>query len=103
MKTRFLLGTMCVSLSLAVTASASDLEDQAYDEGWDAADEFCRDVEERNFNKNYDPRDITERFEENCKDGFDAYINNNRTCARKIEDEHDGYRAMWRARRQSCT
>lgn len=101
MKKNLLLGIMCASLSLVVPANASDLEDQAFDEGWDAADEFCEDYL-ANRERTYNRRSITEEFEYNCKEGFDAYINSNRSCQRKIEDEDDGYRKMWKARRQSC-
>jgi hypothetical protein len=51
----------------------------------------------------YSSRNITERFEKNCKQGFDAYINNNRSCKRKLRESDDGYRRMWKARKESCT
>ncbi len=102
MKTNSMLAILCASLSLASVTNASDLEDQAYDEGWDAANEFCSDVEEGRM-RIYERRNITERFEKNCKQGFDSYINHNRSCKRKLEQSDDGYRRMWRARRDSCT
>ena len=103
MKSNLTLGIVCAALSLVGAAPAGDLEDQAYDEGWDAAREFCQDVEEDEISGAYEKRDITERFEKNCKQGFDAYINNNRSCKKKLQKMEDGYKEMWRARRQSCT
>jgi hypothetical protein len=103
MKINSMLAIICASLSLASAAHASDLADQAYDEGWDAANDFCRDVEEGTAERSYRRRNITERFEKNCKQGFDSYINHNRSCKRKLERSDDGYRRMWRARRDSCS
>lgn len=94
-----ILGTLILGSGAAL---ASSLEDQAYDEGWDAASEFCLDVE-AGHERIYARRNITERFERNCKQGFDAYINHNRTCKRKLENAEDGYRRMWQARRESCS
>ena len=102
MKINSMVAILCASVSLASVASANDLADQAYDEGWDAAGEFCNDFEQ-DRERFYSRRNITERFEKNCKKGFDAYINNNRSCKRKLRESDYGYRWMWRARRESCT
>lgn len=102
MKANLTLGIVCAALSLVGAAPAGDLEEQAYDEGWDAAGDFCKDLD-AGRTRSYEPRNITERFKKNCKDGFDAYINHNRSCKKKLQQSDDGYKRMWRARRESCT
>lgn len=103
MKISVMLAILCTSLPLGSAALADDdLADQAYNEGWDAASNFCNDVDAGSYNMSYESRSISQRFRRNCKQGFDAYIDNNRSCKRKLRDTEDGYRAAWRARGESC-
>ncbi|UQA57195.1 hypothetical protein [Polyangium aurulentum] len=112
MKTKLMLGTLCASLSLAAGASAqslTNLQQQAYDAGWDAAHEFCKSLDTSAGAGMLAMRmramgatTITEEFKEYCGNGYDKYIDNNESCAQKIENATNGYTRMWEARRNAC-
>lgn len=102
MNGKLLLGAICVCLGLADTASAQprDLREEAYDYGWDEAGSFCQDLRYRPFERRR-TGDITRTFTRECKRGFDAHINNNRSCRQRMAREN-AYRDMWDARRSAC-
>lgn len=80
----------------------SGAEQAGYDTGWDAADDFCRDL--RFVEKSRGPgfRSVTREFKRGCKMGFDNYIDSNQSCQRRLEDR-DMYGEMWAARSDACS
>lgn len=106
MKAKLALGILGASLVLAGPAFADrddDVEDSGYDYGTDAAHEFCKDLRAPTGDDGggFETRNITRRFSRECKRGFDDYINNNRSCGRRIRREHASS-TMWEARRSAC-
>jgi hypothetical protein len=108
MKTSLMFGVLCASLSLVAGASAqsmSELQRQAYDAGWDAADEFCDDLRPSAGDRLLSARmraSITEVFKEYCGNGYDEYIDNNQACGTRLRETTNGYTRMWEARRNAC-
>ena len=102
MKTKLMMAIACASLSWAALASAqpNGLRTQAYEYGWDAAQNFCVDLRPRRF-RTTDRRSITETFSRFCKRGFDDHINSNRACQRRLR-ERNAYTYMWETRRSTC-
>lgn len=79
----------------------SDAEQAGYDAGWDAANDFCRDLKAVQHG-GFAQRSITSQFKRGCKTGFDDQIDSNRTCQRRMMDQ-DKYSDMWDARRDACS
>jgi len=109
MKTKLMLGLCCASLSLVAGASAQprgNLQEQAYDAGWDAAHAFCQSLRASAGNRylaaRIGERSITDEFKQYCGEGYDEYIDNNQSCANRIEAAENGYTRMWEARRNAC-
>jgi len=105
MKATLWLGIVCTALSLSAPALAQRHRDgirtQAYEYGWDAANDFCQDLRPRRFRAHMAGRSITRTFSRYCKRGFDDLIDNNRACKRRIRRE-GAWSEMWDARRDAC-
>ncbi|WP_437935778.1 hypothetical protein [Sorangium sp. So ce341] len=86
----------------------SELEQQAYDIGWRAADRYCQSLipgphgELKGEMGVYGTRNITEEFKRACKLGYDNYIDNNLACQQRLE-QSGKYTEMWNARNNTCT
>lgn len=95
------LGLMvaCMSLGISASASANDLEDQAYDAGNDAAGQFCQGLRPQFLRVG---EGFTERLKKACHEGFDDFINSNRTCQKRMGDLPNGFRQMREARASAC-
>ena len=102
MRTTLVLGFACIGLFLGTDVraeEASDLRQEAYDEGWSSAHNYCEGLRpgtRRGFRGG-----ITEVFSFWCRKGFDGYINNNWSCQTRIRDR-GAYREMWGFRRNAC-
>jgi hypothetical protein len=106
MKAALVMGIVCMSAALASTSPAveddedlGDLEESAYDVGWEAAHDYC---EEAKTYKLKEPSKIISRFKRHCKKGFDDYIDGNRSCRQRIRRENL-YQEMWEMRQDTCT
>jgi hypothetical protein len=109
MKATLSMGTLCALFTLVNGAGAqnlSELERQAYDVGWSAANEYCQSLIPGNFRAleyRFGGRvDITEQFKRACKAGYDNYIDNNLSCQTRLR-ETNKYTEMWKARNDTCT
>lgn len=107
---------LCAAISCALFAftnaedtdaqeSMTELEQQAYDVGWDAANSYCKSLvpgPRARLWEAFGRRTITEDFKRACKQGYDGYINSNQSCQQRMEREGK-YTEMWKARTDTCT
>lgn len=106
MRARMMLGILCAGLTTVCGAAAqerdmSPAERAGYDDGVDAAVEFCQDLRAKPHG-GFGRRSVTREYERGCKAGFDEHIDSNRACQYRIE-EHNAYTEMRSARRYTCS
>ncbi|KYF93661.1 hypothetical protein BE17_17570 [Sorangium cellulosum] len=87
----------------------SELEQQAYDVGWGAANNYCESLKpgprgelSHTLREGFRRPPITEQFKRACKLGYDNYIDSNQSCQQRIEESRK-YTEMWEARNNTCT
>ena len=106
MRSTLMLGILCTGLATVSGAAAqerdmSPAERAGYDDGVDAAVEFCQDLRAKPH-RGWGRRSVTREYERGCKAGFDDHIDSNRTCQHRLE-EQDAYTEMRAARRYTCS
>ena len=105
MKATWMSAIVGTSITLACGAMAqprSELQRQAYQEGWSQADTYCASLEPGFGAPSMEaPPPITPGFQVWCKQGFDDFINHNQTCNQRIR-ARKLYSAMWQQRRAAC-
>ncbi|MGK4001587.1 hypothetical protein WMF31_03105 [Sorangium sp. So ce1036] len=109
MKVQLCAAALCALFVSVGAADANDeesmdeLERQAYDVGWDAANSYCKSlVPGFSGALRREMETITERFKRACKKGYDDYIDSNRSCQQRLR-ETGRYREMWEARNNTCS
>ena len=102
MKVKRMMAIAGASLFLGTTVFAQPrdgLRTQAYEYGWDAAQEFCVDLRPP-FLRTIERGSMTRTFSRWCKRGFDEHIDDNWACKRRIR-EQGAYTLMWETRRDT--